>query len=295
MNKELQKFKGLGVAVVTPFLPDGSVDFKALESLVEHLIEQHVDYLVALGTTSEYPTIAPPEKEEVLRCISSTNAGRLPLLVGVGGPNTNAVLRRMDSVVAFNPDAILSVTPYYNNPSQAGLLAHYQVIAEHSPLPIFLYNVPGRTSCNLKAETTLRIAESCPNVWGVKEASGNMHQILYLLNHKPEDFLVISGDDLLTLPLMAAGMDGLISVVANAYPAEVANMVHLALADQYIKARIYHDKLFEITRACFKEGNPCGVKAFLAAQGRIHNVLRLPLVPVSEELQKQINNIVNHA
>ncbi len=293
MNSALSKFKGMGVAIVTPFLPDGSVDFKALESLVAYLIDQHVDYLVALGTTSEYPTIAPSEKEEVLRCISETNAGRLPLIIGVGGPNTKAVLRRMESVESFKADAILSVTPYYNNPSQAGLFAHYQMIAEHSPLPIFLYNVPGRTSCNLLADTTLRIAESCPNVWGIKEASGNMHQILYLLNHKPDDFLVISGDDLLTLPLIAAGMDGLISVVANAYPAEVSNMVHLALSDQYIKARIYHDHLFEITRACFKEGNPCGIRAFLAAQGRIHNVLRLPLVPVSVELQDKINNIVH--
>ena len=293
MNKDLQKFKGLGVAIVTPFLPDESVDFKALENLVQYLIDHHVDYLVALGTTSEYPTIAPSEKEDVLRCISETNNGQLPLLVGVGGPNTKAVLRRMESVESFHPDAILSVTPYYNNPSQAGLIAHYQTIAKHSPLPIFLYNVPGRTSCNLKADTTLRIAESCPNVWGIKEASGNMSQILYLLNHKPDDFLVISGDDLLTLPLMAAGMDGLISVVANAYPSEVANMVHLALSDQFIKARIYHDRLFDITKACFKEGNPCGVKAFLAAQGRIHNVLRLPLVPVSETLQKQIESIVN--
>ncbi|MBR4135794.1 MAG: 4-hydroxy-tetrahydrodipicolinate synthase [Bacteroidales bacterium] len=292
MNSELQKFKGMGVAIVTPFKPDESIDFQALESLVENLIGNHVDYLVALGTTSEYPTIPPQEKEEVLRCISETNAGRLPLIIGVGGPNTKAVLRRMESVAPFKADAILSVTPYYNNPTQAGLLAHYQLIAQNSPLPIFLYNVPGRTSCNLKAETTLRIAETCPNVWGIKEASGNMHQILYLLNHKPDDFLVISGDDLLTLPLMAAGMDGLISVVANAYPAEVANMVHLALSDQFIKARIYHDRLFEITKACFKEGNPCGIKAFLAAQGRIHNVLRLPLVPVSETLQKQIEAIV---
>jgi len=293
MNKNLQKFKGLGVAIVTPFKPDESIDFKALESLVENMIENHVDYLVALGTTSEYPTIPPDEKAEVLRCISEVNAGRLPLIIGVGGPNTKAVLHRMETVEAYDPDAILSVTPYYNNPSQAGLLAHYKVIAEHSSRPIFLYNVPGRTSCNLKAETTLRIAESCPNVCGIKEASGNMHQILYLLNHKPEDFLVISGDDLLTLPLMAAGMDGLISVVANAYPLEVANMVHLALGDQFIKARIYHDRLFEITKACFAEGNPCGIKAFLAAQGRIHNVLRLPLVPVSEALQKRIDSIVN--
>ena len=292
MKNSLDKFRGLGVAVVTPFTVEGKVDFQSLENLVENLIQNKVDYLLALGTTSEYPTMSKAERQDIVRCITSVNAGRVPVLMGLGGPNTQSILDRIKDVDKLPIDAILSVTPYYNKPSQLGLIEHYKVVAKSSPLPIILYNVPSRTSCNMLAETTIRIAESHHNIIGIKEASGNVKQILYLLNHKPKDFLVISGDDLITLPMMAAGMDGLISVLANAYPAEVANMVHLAMNDQFIKARLYHDKLFDISQACFKEGNPSGIKAILAAQGKIKNVLRLPLVPVSDNLSNEIHKLV---
>lgn len=292
MKNSIDKFKGLGVAVVTPFTVEGKVDFQSLENLVENLIQNKVDYLLALGTTSEYPTMSKTERQDVVRCITSVNAGRVPVLMGLGGPNTQSILDRIKDVDKLPIDAILSVTPYYNKPSQLGLIEHYKAVAKSSPLPIILYNVPSRTSCNMLAETTIRIAESHHNIIGIKEASGNVKQILYLLNHKPKDFLVISGDDLITLPLMAAGMDGLISVLANAYPAETANMVHLAMNDQFIKARLYHDKLFDISQACFKEGNPSGIKAILAAQGKIKNVLRLPLVPVSDNLSNEIHKLV---
>lgn len=292
MKNSIDKFRGLGVAVVTPFTAEGKVDFQSLENLVENLIRNKVDYLLALGTTSEYPTMSEAEQQDVVRCITSVNAGRVPVLMGLGGPDTQSILDRIKDADKLPIDAILSVTPYYNKPNQLGLIEHYKAVAKSSPLPIILYNVPGRTSCNMLAETTIRIAESHPNVIGIKEASGNLKQILYLLNHKPKDFLVISGDDLITLPLMAAGMDGLISVLANAYPAETANMVHLAMQDQFIKARLYHDKLFDISQACFQEGNPCGIKAILAAQGKIKNVLRLPLVPVSDTLSNEIHKLV---
>ncbi len=286
------KFRGLGVALVTPFTTDGKVDYPGLERLVEDLILNKVDYLLALGTTSEYPTLSENEQLDVVRCITSANAGRLPVLLGMGGADTQGVVHNVRRAGKLPVDAILSVTPYYNKPSQQGLVEHYKAVASSSPLPVILYNVPGRTSCNIQAETTLRIAESSPNVIGIKEASGNMRQILHLLNRKPKDFLVISGDDLITLPLMAAGMDGLISVLANAYPAETANLVHLALNDQFIKARLFHDKLFDISQACFKEGNPSGIKAILAAQGKIKNVLRLPLTPVSDNLSNEIHTLL---
>lgn len=292
MTNSIDKFKGLGIAVVTPFSVDGKVDFDSLEKLVDNLIQNKVDYLLALGTTSEYPTMSKAERLDIVRCIASVNAGRLPILMGLGGPSTQNILANIKDACKLPIDAILSVTPFYNKPSQLGLIEHYKAVAKSSPLPVILYNVPGRTSCNMLAETTIRIAESNPNVIGIKEASGNVKQILYLLNHKPKDFLVISGDDLITLPLMAAGMDGLISVLGNAYPSETSNMVHLAMNDQFIKARLYHDKLFDISQACFREGNPSGIKAILAAQGKIKNVLRLPLVPVSDNLSNEIHKLV---
>lgn len=292
MKNNISKFKGVGVALITPFLADGNIDFPRLEALVENVVQNRVDFLVAMGTTSEYPTLSRKERTAVVECILSVNAGRLPVMLGFGGPNTQTLLEQMKDIENMPLDAILSVTPYYNKPNQAGLYAHYKQFADRCPFPMFLYNVPSRTSCNLTAETTIRIAETCPNVIGIKEASGDMKQILYLLNHKPDDFLVLSGDDLLTLPLMAAGMDGLISVLANAFPSEVSNMVHLAAADQFIKARIYHDRLFDISQACFSEGNPCGIKAIMNVQGKIENHLRLPLVPVSNDLYEVIRNLV---
>lgn len=288
----LQSFKGLGVALITPFTTDGKIDFPQLESLVNNVVDNGVDYLLALGTTSEYPTLAPDEKDDVLRCILNANAGRLPVMVGLGGPNTQFMIRKLERLAPFDVDAILTVTPYYNKPSQAGLVAHYKTFTAATDMPVFLYNVPGRTSCNLEWPTTLRIAEECPNVVGVKEASGMMKQILQLIANRPEGFLVISGDDLLTLPLMAAGADGLISVMANAFPAKVANMVHHVMNQQLEEARRIHNQLVPLTINCFKEGSPAGVKAIMAAQGLIENILRLPLVPVSEKLQEDIGRLL---
>jgi 4-hydroxy-tetrahydrodipicolinate synthase len=287
-NDTHNAFKGLGVALVTPFKEDGSIDFPCLGQLVERVAANGVDYLLALGTTSEYPTLSPDEKDDVLRCILDANAGRLPVMVGLGGPNTQFMIRKLDRLAAFDVDAILTVTPYYNKPSQAGLVAHYKAFTAATDMPVFLYNVPGRTSCNLECPTTLRIAEECPNVAGIKEASGMMKQILQLLSKRPDGFLVISGDDLLTLPLMAAGADGLISVMANAFPAQVADMVHHIMHQELAEARRIHQKLVPLTIDCFKEGSPAGVKAIMAAQGSIENILRLPLVPVSDKLQQEI-------
>ena len=293
MRKDIQqKFRGLGVALITPFKADGQIDFPRLSALVNRVVEEGVDYLLALGTTSEYPTLAPPEKDDVLTCILEANAKRLPVMVGLGGPNTQFMIRKLEHLAKFDVDAILTVTPYYNKPSQAGLVAHYKVFTAATDMPVFLYNVPGRTSCNLELATTLQIAEECPNVVGIKEASGYMKQILQLLCKRPENFLVISGDDLLTLPLMAAGADGLISVVANAYPGKVAQMVHHVMDQQLDDARRIHQQLVPLTIDCFKEGSPAGVKAIMAAQNKVENVLRLPLFPVSEKLQKEIEQLV---
>ena len=295
MRKDIQqRFRGLGVALITPFKADGQIDFLRLSELVNRVVEEGVDYLLALGTTSEYPTLAPPEKDDVLTCILEANAKRLPVMVGLGGPNTQFMIRKLEHLAQFDVDAILTVTPYYNKPSQAGLVAHYKVFTAATDMPVFLYNVPGRTSCNLELATTLQIAEECPNVVGIKEASGYMKQILQLLCKRPDNFLVISGDDLLTLPLMAAGADGLISVMANAYPGKVAQMVHHVMDQQLDDARRIHQQLVPLTIDCFKEGSPAGVKAIMAAQNRVENVLRLPLVPVSEKLQKEIEQLVSN-
>lgn len=289
MNK---KFKGLGVAVVTPFLQNGDIDFENLERLVDHLIINGVNYLLALGTTSETPTLSEKEKQQIVRTIVRTNKGRVPILMGLGGPCTNDILRHLENDDFTGIDAILSVTPYYNRPSQTGLYEHYCEIAFRSPLPIILYNVGPRTACNLEPETTLQLANDCEKIIGIKEASGNMNQIMRLIKHKPKDFLVISGDDAITLPLLAVGIDGLISVVANAFPKAVAEMVQLGLNEQFSEALIRHNELIDITQACFKEGNPAGIKAVLTLQGKINYYLRLPLTRVSSELQNQLNELI---
>ena len=278
--------------MITPFNNDGEIDFPGLSALVNRVVEEGADYLLALGTTSEYPTLSPEEKDDVLSCILEANAKRLPVMVGLGGPNTQFMIRKLEHLARFDVDAILTVTPYYNKPSQAGLLAHYKAFTAATDMPVFLYNVPGRTSCNLELATTLQIAAECPNVVGIKEASGFMKQILQLICKRPDNFLVISGDDLLTLPLMAAGADGLISVLANACPGKVAQMVHHVMDQQLEDARLVHQQLLPLTIDCFKEGSPAGVKAIMAAKGLVKNELRLPLVPVSEKLQKEIEQLV---
>lgn len=278
------RLKGTGVALITPFLENGQVDFAALEKLVEDEIQNGIDYLVALGTTSESPALSQKEKEEVVRTVVSVNAGRVAVLRGLGGPNTLELVEQLHTLDFTGVYAILSVTPYYNRPSQEGVYRHYHTLADNSPLPIILYNVPKRTGCNIEADTTLRLANDCPNIIAVKEASGNLNQIMRIVKHKPAEFSVISGDDAITLPLIAAGADGLISVVANAFPKEVSTMVRLARQDKIAEARAIHLALLDFTQACFKEGSPAGIKALMWLQGKIQNQLRLPQAPVSETL-----------
>ena len=288
----IEKLKGLGVALVTPFTSSGEVDYPALDRLVDYVIEGGVDYLVVMGTTGETPTLTLPERVAVLRAVKARNAGRLPLVVGVGSNDTARVVELIDQTNLDGVDAILSVTPFYNKPSQRGLFEHYKYIAERSPRPIILYNVPGRTGVNMEAETTLRIARECPNVVAIKEASGNLEQIRSVIEGAPEGFLVISGDDSLALPIMKAGGVGVISVAANAFPRYFATLI----GEQERGGNEENDAKFEQIRPTIKmlfaEGNPPGVKAALAIKGVIDNNLRLPLVPISEELYASLEEAV---
>ncbi|MBR5830553.1 MAG: 4-hydroxy-tetrahydrodipicolinate synthase [Tidjanibacter sp.] len=288
----IEKLKGLGVALVTPFTSSGEVDYPALDRLVDYVIEGGVDYLVVMGTTGETPTLTLPERVAVLRAVKARNAGRLPLVVGVGSNDTARVVELIDQTNLDGVDAILSVTPFYNKPSQRGLFEHYKYIAERSPRPIILYNVPGRTGVNMEAETTLRIARECPNVVAIKEASGNLEQIRSVIEGAPEGFLVISGDDSLALPIMKAGGVGVISVAANAFPRYFATLI----GEQERGGNEDNDAMFEQIRPTIKmlfaEGNPPGVKAALAIKCVIDNNLRLPLVPISEELYASLEEAV---
>lgn len=288
----IERLKGLGVALVTPFTDNGEVDYAALERLVDYVIEGGVDYLVVMGTTGETPTLALPERVAVLRAVKARNAGRLPLVVGVGGNDTARVVELIDQTNLDGVDAILSVTPFYNKPSQRGLFEHYKYIAERSPRPIILYNVPGRTGVNMTAETTLRIARECPNVVAIKEASGDIVQIKEIIANAPEGFLTISGDDSLALPIMQAGGVGVISVAANAFPCYFADLI----GEQARGGSRANDEKFEKIRPTvkmlFAEGNPPGVKAALAVRGVVKNNLRLPLVPVSDELYESLRESI---
>lgn len=280
------------MALVTPFTATGEVDYAALDRLVDYVIEGGVDYLVVMGTTGETPTLTMPERVAVLRAVKARNAGRLPLVVGVGGNDTARVVELIDQTNLDGVDAILSVTPFYNKPSQRGLFEHYKYIAERSPRPIILYNVPGRTGVNMEAATTLRIARECPNVVAIKEASGDLEQIGRVIEGAPEGFLVISGDDSLALPIMKDGGVGVISVAANAFPRYFAELI----GEQARGGSAENDRKFEAIRPTIKmlfaEGNPPGVKAALATKGVIKNYLRLPLVPVTDELYGQIESSV---
>ncbi len=288
----IEKLKGLGVALVTPFTDSGEVDYAALERLVDYVIEGGVDYLVVMGTTGETPTLTLPERVAVLRAVKARNAGRLPLVVGVGGNDTARVVELIDQTNLDGVDAILSVTPFYNRPSQRGLFEHYKYIAERSPRPIILYNVPSRTGVNMTAETTLRIARECPNVVAIKEASGDIVQIKEIIASAPEGFLTISGDDSLALPIMQAGGVGVISVAANAFPRYFADLI----GEQARGGSRANDEKFERIRPTvkmlFAEGNPSGVKAALTVKGVVRNNLRLPLVPVSDELYESLRESI---
>lgn len=289
-----ERLKGTGVALITPFLPDGTIDFVCLEKIVEDLISNGIDYLVTVCTTSETPTLSEEEKDEIVRTVVRVNRGRVAVIRGLGGPDTRELVSALQNKDFTGVDAILSVAPFYNRPSQNGLYQHYKTGAEHSPLPVILYNVPSRTGCNIDADTTLRLANDCPNIIAVKEASGMMNQIMRIINHKPADFSVISGDDALTLPLLAAGVDGVISVVANAFPKEVSTMVRLARHNNFDEARKIHLQLLDFTQACFREGSPAGIKALLSLQGKIQNCLRMPQVPVSENLMNIFRELIQN-
>ena len=288
----MEKFKGTGVAIVTPFNTDKSVDYKGLENLVEHLITNGIDYLVVQGTTGESVTLSKQEKEETLAFIIKVNNGRLPIVLGIGGNCTATVVEAFQNTNLSGVDAILSVSPYYNKPTQEGIYQHYKAIAEVSKLPIILYNVPGRTSSNMLAETTVRLANDFDNIIAVKEASGSLEQAMEIINNKPSDFLVISGDDALTLPMVASGGDGVISVIANAFPKGFSDMVTAALNDDMKTARSLHYKYFSMIEYLFVEGNPAGVKAALKELDIIGDAVRLPLVNVSEQTNKAIKGLI---
>ncbi len=287
------KLIGMGVALITPFKEDESVDFEALKKLVEFQIKNGTDYLVVCGTTAETPTLTEDEKENITRFVVQQANGRIPIVLGIGGNNTKAVVEKLQKSDLTGIDAILSVTPYYNKPSQEGLYQHYAAIAKVSPKPIILYNVPGRTGVNMTPETTLRLANEFSNICAVKEASGNFGQIDQIIKNKPTDFLVISGDDGITFPLITLGAVGVISVIGNAFPSEFSRMVRLALHGDYDNARQIHYRFTELIELLFVEGNPAGVKSMLALMGLIENKLRLPLVPNTINTYEKIRFVLN--
>jgi len=286
-----QTLKGTGVALVTPFKKDKSIDFAALENIIDIQIAGGVDYIVTLGTTGESVVLSEQEKVEVLHCTYNKVNGRVPVVVGIGGNNTAEVIKAFSKLPIDKAVAILSVTPYYNKPSQEGLYQHYIALADAAPKPILLYNVPGRTGRNMTAATTLRLA-SHPNIAGIKEAGPEMAQTIAILKDRPDDFLVVSGDDEIVVAQIACGMDGVVSVAANAFPKPFSDMIRFAMAGDFSMAKRINDLLVEAYSYMYEENNPAGLKAFMFEQEIIENELRLPLVPVSEGLQKKIHSFV---
>jgi 4-hydroxy-tetrahydrodipicolinate synthase len=277
-----EQFRGTGIAIVTPFNEDGSIDWPALDKLIHFWIENKVEYLVVLGTTGESATIHGDEKQQVFSFVKEIVAGRLPLVAGIGGNDTHEVVEGFKNFNLQGYAAILSVSPYYNKPNQEGIFQHYKLLDKNTPLPIVLYNVPTRTGQNVTADTQLRIANECKNIFATKEASGNFDQINQIIKYKPVDFMVISGDDSITLPMIACGAEGVISVVANAYPKDFAEMVRLCINGQFAEADDLHYNYVDIITSMFTEGSPSGVKAYLSGMGLCKNTFRLPVWPVSE-------------
>jgi len=280
---------GTGVALITPFNNDFSVDYSSLEKIVDFVVSQGVDFLVALGTTSESATLSTEEKVKVVDTILKINNNRIPVVLGMGGNDTRCLINQINKQDFAGISAILSVTPYYNKPQQDGLLAHFRAVADASPVPVILYNVPGRTSVNMKAETCLKLAHH-PNILSVKEASGDMGQVMQIIASKPDKFELLSGDDALTLPMLAVGAKGVISVVANAFPDLFSNMVRFQLAGDNASALPIHYKLLRMIDLLFVDGNPAGIKSVLHQFGLCSNILRLPLVPVNPTVAEQIKN-----
>ena len=284
-----QQLKGTGVALATPFQKNGSVDYSALEQLVNNVIRGGVDFIVALGTTAETPTLTAAEKQAVLTAIVKYGDGKVPVVCGIGGNNTGEVIHQLKTMDLHGVDAILSVAPYYNKPSQEGIYLHFKSVAAATSKPIFLYNVPGRTGCNLLPATVLRLAAECSNIVGIKEANGNIVQNMELIQNKPDNFTVLSGDDNLVLAQMAIGMEGVISVAANCFTKEITEMVNLAIVNKFDKARKLHYKLLSGIDMLFVDGSPSGVKYVLSKQGIFNNILRLPLVPVGDATAKKLD------
>ena len=287
-----KKFTGTGIAIVTPFHADGKIDWESFTNLIEFWIKGKVEYLVAIGTTGESATIHGAEKQEVFSFVQNVVAGRVPLVAGIGGGDTNEVLGWFKQFDLTGYDAILSVSPAYNKPNQEGIFQHYKALDKATQLPIIMYNVPGRTGQNVSGETTIRIANECKNIFATKEACGNFDQINYIIKNKPVDFMVISGDDPITLPIIACGAEGLISVVANAYPEDYSNMVRLCIAGKFDEAKSIHYKYTDIITSMFAEGSPSGVKAYLSEMGLCKNTFRLPVWPVSEGHYEKIKGLM---
>jgi 4-hydroxy-tetrahydrodipicolinate synthase len=290
--KDTKKFRGTGVAIVTPFKNDSSIDFAALGRVVNHVISGGVNYIVVLGTTGESVTLSKDEKKAIISYIVEVNASRVPLVAGIGGNCTQEVINSIRHSNLTGVDGILSVAPYYNKPNQRGLFEHFKAIATSSPVPVIMYNVPGRTCSNITAETCLKLAAECENIVGVKEASGDIAQIMRIIKGKPDNFSVISGDDMMTIPIIASGGSGVISVLANAFPAATSELVSNALKSNYKSARELQLRYLEMTELLFIEGNPAGVKAMLSILSLCQNYLRLPLVPVSRTIYTRIQKAI---
>jgi 4-hydroxy-tetrahydrodipicolinate synthase len=282
-----QQFTGAGVALVTPFTEENKIDFNSLEQIIENQKKGGTDYLVALGTTAETPTLTATEKAEVVRFVKDKK-GDLPLVVGMGGNDTRKIIKQIRKFDFEKVDGLLIVTPYYNKPNQEGMFRHYAAIAKESPVPIILYNVPSRTGVNMEAETTIRLAEESEKIVAVKEASGVLSQITRINKYTPDHFSVISGDDVLALPITSIGGKGVISVIANALPEKLSNMIHLALEGKYAESRELHFEMIDLFKLLFKEGNPGGVKALLHMQGVIQNELRSPLFRITDATYNEI-------
>jgi 4-hydroxy-tetrahydrodipicolinate synthase len=289
----MKKFKGIGVAIVTPFKSDLSIDFSALGRIISHVIDGGISYIVVMGTTGESVTVAKDEKKAVVSYVLETVDKRLPVIVGIGGNSTQEVINTIKHADLEGIDGILSVAPYYNKPSQRGIYQHFKAIATCCPIPVIMYNVPGRTSSNISAETCLQLAADCENITGIKEASGDINQIMRIIKGKPDGFSVISGDDMMTLPIIATGGSGVISVLANAYPAQCSDLVNNALKGNFKTAREIQIRFLEMTELLFADGNPSGIKAIMSVMNLCLNTLRLPLVPVSRPVMARIQKAVD--
>jgi len=285
----MNEFKGTGVALVTPFKSDKSVDYDSLIELVNYQVDNGIDYLVVLGTTGEPATLSKFEKDLIKQTIVKENNKRLPLVIGIGGNNTQAVIDEIAQTDLSNFSAILSVSPYYNKPSQSGIYEHFKAIAKASPIPIIIYNVPGRTACNIEVETVIKLAKNCNNIIGIKEAAGNMVQAMRLLQQKPKDFMVISGDDMIALPMVLAGANGVISVIGQGFPKDFSKLINLGLQGQAKEAYSLQYKIIDCIDYIFEEGNPAGIKALLNCIGISGLDVRLPLVNATSNLQNKLN------